>query len=457
MGHWKHWWKVGWGIGSGLLLGLMACGWWEAMIPRMLPTPSGMAPTPVLTALPPMSQPGGNPETGSKPQGTVPAQGCVPVPPQSPPSTWTFSDAQAALAVLNGGLSPAALNAALQQAGVGGFPKAVYTADWNGDGREDVLLVLVDPQATTRPPTGVLVVGLATPEGGYCEAGRFPTAPPVDGLTAPVVHAVGDLNSDGRAEIVLGMAGCVAEGDCRERVIVLGWRSSREDALGALQMLLAGEAPVVNTPEVEVWGPDEQGRFQIAVTTEGVPGGTGPARPYTLVYGYAPQADRWVLTETRWAPPQVRIHLLHDADRAARAGEDMQALLLYGRVVADRTEIRDEALPGAGDPAQLYAVLAAYARFRALVLHARAGRTAMVEATYAELQRAVDDDPMLKPYLEMASRFREVFLQEGVTAACQAARAYAAEHAQEVLAPLGPEVYGTNNRAYTPEDVCRLP
>ena len=119
--------------------------------------------------------------------------------------------------------------------------------------------------------------------------------------------------------------------------------------------------------------------------------------------------------------------------------------------------MRDEALPGVGPPEHLHAVLAAYARFRTLVLHAHAGRTAMVEATYAELQRAVDDDPALLPYLEMAARFRDAYLIQGYAAACQAAREYAAEHRAAVLDPLGPKVYGTNNRAYTPEDVCQQP
>jgi len=159
---------------------------------------------------------------------------------------------------------------------------------------------------------------------------------------------------------------------------------------------------------------------------------------------------------TRWAPSPVRIHVLHDADRAARAGDEMQALLLYGRVVADR-ELRDEALPGAGPPERLHALLAAYARFRTLVLHAQAGRTAMMEATYTELQQAVDADPALVPYGEMAARFREVYHAQGFAAACRAAREYAAEHPDQVLAPLGPQVYGTNNRAYAPEDVCMSP
>ncbi|HEY57460.1 MAG TPA: hypothetical protein G4O04_02770 [Anaerolineae bacterium] len=422
----------------GMFLGLAACGLWSQSIPVTLPSATT---APLATAtMPSVLLP-----TMAPPESTPTVRACAPVAPQP------FQEAQqtfaallqgAGVAALNAGLSPNDLNARLQEAGVGGYPRAVYTGEINGDGWPDALLVLVNPDASTSPPVGVLLVALGGPDG-YCVAQTL-VADDAD-FAGLVVHAVDDLDADGRLEAVIGWTRC-GEVTCTERLQVLAWRAGR------LTNLLAG-SPEFADPWVDLQTQGGQEGYHVAVHAEGIPGGTGPARAYTRIYAYDPVRDAWRLMETQWAPPQTRIHLLHDADRAARHGDLMQALLLYGQVIASQ-EVRDKALPGAGEPARLHAVLAAYARFRMLVLHARAGREAIAQATYTELRQAVDDDPALVPYFEMATAFWQVYRQSGWDAACEAARRYAQEHAEAVLEPLGPEVYGTNNRAYTPEDVC---
>ena len=444
---WRWWQKM---TTLGVFLGLAACGLWRSSIPTRLPLPS-VTPPPMATATRPSMAPATvTPPTVPSPTSTPTARPCVPVTPQplqgTPPSFAALLQG-AGVAALNAGMAPDELNARLQEAGMGGYPRAVYIGRINDDRWTDALLVLVDPHAKTNPPAGALQVALGGPDG-FCVAQTLRAEK--ETFAGLVVHAVADLDADGRLEAVIGWTQC-DKVTCTERLQVLAWRQGR------FSNLLAG-SPEFADPWVEIQPPEEQPpegqkRYRVAVHAEGVPGGTGPARAYTRFYAYDPASDTWRLAETQWAPPKTRIHLLHDADRAARQGNLMQALVLYGQVVASQ-EVRDEALPNAGEPARLRAVLAAYARFRMLVLHARAGRQAIAQATYAELRQAVDDDPALQPYFEMATAFWQAYQQAGWDAACEAARRYAAEHAQAVLAPLGPQVYGTNNRAYTPEDVC---
>ncbi len=426
----------------GAFLLLAACALWQESIPAtlpVLPTQPGASPQP-WTPRPPV-----HPPTASSLPPTTSSPLCEPVPQKSPEAaSWTFSALRQGevLGLLNAGMSPESLNAQLQQQGLGGYPKAVYTGEINGDGYPDALLALVNPTSGTRPPAGTLLVALGSPQG-YCLAQSLETEDPA--LPGLVVHGVEDLNADGRLEAVVGWTGC-GEVTCTERLQVLAWRDH------ALTNRLSDGLEAVD-PWVEILPIPEGTGYRVAVHTEGAPGGTGPARSYTLFYDYDEATDTWVHAGTQWAPPQTRIHLLHDADRAAQQGDELQALLLYGQVIASQ-EVRDEALPDAGEPARLHAILAAYARFRMLVLHAHAGHQAIAQATYAELHQAVDSDPALLPYFEMATAFWEAYQKSGWEAACQAAREYAQTHADAVLTPLGPQVYGTNNRAYTPENIC---
>lgn len=386
--------------------------------------------------------------TAPAPAGELPevlGQACVPEGEPEVLSAADFEDYPRAIEdYLNEGATPGMLEAALAEAGVGSLPVAVAAGDLTGDGIADVAVSVFDPAATGALPEGALLLYA-------CEWGAYQLAlvqsseelADDEGLAGPPhLWALGDLDDDERAELVVSVPTCGAH-TCFEHLSILGWEE------GGFEDRLAGETGDLPNPNVEVRDPDGDGLFEVAVIGGGISSvGAGPQRALERVWRL--YGGRWQVAAEVPGPSNFRIHALHDAEAAALAGEAEAALVLYERV------IDDEALEDWMAPEEERAVLGAYARFREVVLYTRLGREAFAEVALDEMEAAYPAGAAEHVYVVMARLYREGFASGGVAVGCEAARRFAGNHASVVLDPLGPEQFGYGNRSFTAEDVCVL-
>ena len=146
------------------------------------------------------------------------------------------------------------------------------------------------------------------------------------------------------------------------------------------------------------------------------------------------------------------------ADLAAQNRDFDAALALYQQVVFD------EALLGWStgyDPAGTDSLiadpdyrltLAAYGRYRIMILHAEQGNRTEAETVFASLQDRLPPD---SPYAVLAAEYiRQYRISYAPYRACGVAVEYVQSHQSEILGPLGFEYYGQYGLDYEPRDIC---
>ncbi len=396
----------------------------------------------------------------SEPQGAVltPLPSTTATPPEAPEPTLTTSDPvcvlpgelrdleavnfgeypRAILAYLNRGAAPEALDEALADAGVGNVPLAVVAADLTGNGVRDIVVSIFNPRSEAIVPPGKALIYV-------CTSGQFTLAYNEDsgrGFGVPHIWYVQDLDADGAAEVVLSQATCGAH-TCFDDLEVLGWDGE------AFTSRLDGETLDLPYPDVRVEDTDGDGVYELAVVAGGIGSvGAGPQRDITRRWSLDPAKGRWISQEDTLGVSNFRIHILHDAETAARAGAFEQALALYQRVVTDNS------LDEWADPDTERANLAAYARFKQVVVYSLIGQEDFAEITLEELQTAYPEDSPQNAYVLLAETFYAGWDSGGLQSGCAAAAAYAGEHAEAVLAPLGPGAFGYANPEILPADIC---
>jgi len=342
---------------------------------------------------------------------------------------------------LNAGAAPAELAQRLSELGVANQPLAVMEADMSGDGKTDVAVSLFDPASTLTPPAGVLLVYTCQREA----FGLVVYQPTQPGAGGPHLYTLQDLNADGLADLVDSEATCAAD-VCYETLRVWSW-----DGAGVTNQLSAETAdlpyPLV-TIETDAarWA---DGRKAIVVS--GATGGTldaGPWRPVSRWLAYDETSQGWRQIEERLGVSNFRIHVLHDAEAAARAGNFADALLLYQRVVSD------DSLKDWREPRLERASLSAYARYKMVVLYTLTGQPDFA-AVILETQKTETwaQDP-LYGFVTMAMAFQEGYGQGGTAQGCAAAQALAAGEASGILALLGSQTFGDAVYDILPVDVC---
>ncbi len=404
----------------------------EAMAPSevapMESTATATEPPPTPTSPPP------SPTTSPTPTLVDPV--CVPAQDAGALEATAFEAySQAILSYLNAGATVAELDRALYAAGVAGQPVPVISADFDGDGKLDVAVSIFDPQSQTFPPAGRLLLYRCV-DGEYALQYSESSA---EFEGTPHLWYVQDLNADVLAEVVVSYPLCGAH-TCFERVEILGWDGTE------FVDRLSGISNDLPTPDVAIRDPDGDGIFELAVTGSGFGSvGAGPPRSVTRVWAWDRAAGQWAPAGDVLGPSQFRVHVLHDADAAARRGDYEEALLLYGRVITDGT--LDEWV----QPELEQANLGAYARFKSVVMYSLLGQPDFAETVFQEMQRAYPPDIPPHAFTEMAEWFLEAFQTGGEAAACEAARGYADANEEDILAPL---YFGYGNPTYEPEDIC---
>lgn len=407
-------------------------------LPTATPAPaSPTTPPPPATA---PASPTPHPPTPTLTPTAAAAQGC-PVPAGAPPLDLgaTLPPPETLAAYLNQGGDPQALAAALEAADMA-LEAGVVQADVNGDGALDVAVALKTPGNLPEAAPGRLLVYLCGADGYLLALDRQAPAAAEGDFGAPILHAAQDLTGDGTAELLVGWGVCGAS-TCFERLEVLAWRA------GAPVDLMAGTTDDLPFPEVRLGEPMPDGSRPILVEGTGFGSvGAGPPRPLIRTFAWDPGAGAFVLAGEEPGPSNFRVHVLHDADRAARDGDHAAALSLYDRVINDDT--LDDWFNGA----QGRQALAGYAGYRKVVSLAALGDKAGAQAALSALQAAHPPGDPGAPYVGLAQAFWAEFDASGdLPSACAAARAYAAEHEDELLTPL---YYGYGNPVYEVEDLC---
>lgn len=388
------------------------------------PGPSAAAPTPILTPVLENTPAAGGGQSSP----------CVTAGDPAPPPDLNFDRAPLALlGYLNAGASSQDLIQALDAAAIGNRPDSLLVGDMTGDGLNELAVSIFNPASSRLPPEGVLLIYLCR-EGGYELGLRRPSG------GGPHLWFMADMNADGGVELVVGDATCGAH-TCFEEVRILAWDGE------AFVDRMAGETGELPYPTVELQDPEADGLIELAVTGTGAGSvGAGPQRSVTWVFAYNPESGFWEKAEEIPAEALFRIHALYDADRAAQEGEFRQAIALYERVIGDAT------LQDWQDPQAERDSLAAYARYRLVVLYSLEGTQEFARAAYDELAQAYPAGAPQRAYVELARAFLDAFASGGIEAGCEAARSFARDNAPAVLEPISN--FGYSNREYTEEDIC---
>lgn len=352
---------------------------------------------------------------------------CVPAQAHEPFSAASFAEyPQAILEYLNSGGEVDTLNTDHSHAEAG---------DLTGDGMDDVIVAATAPDSEAIPPLGTLLVYNCQNEQYVL---TFDLTPDSAYYGGPAIHAVQDMNADGRAEAVVSTSTCGAH-TCFEQEQILAWNGT------TYENRLEGATDDLPYPDVQIRDTGG-GIYALEVTGTGFGSvGAGPYRTRTRTWSYDPASRHWQMSGERLEPPVYRIHALHDADAALKAGNYETAIALYQRVINDQT------LLDWGDSPVEQADLGAYARFKLIVLYTQTGQPAEAERYFSEL-KAGPAAGSWRDYTEMA----DTYLQGAAIAGhgCPAVRYFAETHADQILSPLSSMAFGYSNPDYTPEDVC---
>ena len=306
--------------------------------------------------------------------------------------------------------------------------------DLDGDGWVDLAFSLQSDRPGLPQPDGATFVyhcrgetfeliysALSTPERG-----------------APQVEAAADATADGGDDLLITQQTCGAH-TCFARVQLLTWSGE------GLTNVFEGTSDDLPNPSVE-FQPMAGNPPAIVATGGGYNSvGAGPYRRLQRTWTWQPAEQVFRQSHEQFLPSDYRIHMVYDADRAAADGDLGLALDRFQAVVAD------PALRAWVDAAQEQPVLAAYARFRQVVIALRSDDPARAAEFLASLRAEAQSGPGAA-YLAMAEAFWSVYEQTGSRQqACQEAQAYAATHQTAILDPL---YYGYANPTYTPADIC---
>ncbi len=282
----------------------------------------------------------------------------------------------------------------------------------------------------------------------------------------PGIRAIQDMNGDGVPEIVFSYIEIIGTHANFTRLFrIVEWDGSQFVDLIQSDSYRRNTAPVYNGDGVVL---DAGGnRDPELVLTNGVGhyyGDGGPERQRTDVWAWDGYAVR--LARREYEPPIYRFQSVQDGDDAAQSGDYGRALALYGQAISDegllgwsQGQLWPDSVYGTAptptpDPDER-ARLSAYAYYRTMLVHVALGNMSEASSAYGTLQEQFLPGTAGHPYAQLATVFWEAYNAHGdLVVACNKAVEHATAHAGEILAPLGSEFYGFNNRDYAPDDIC---
>jgi hypothetical protein len=319
--------------------------------------------------------------------------------------------------------------------GPGGSTADILRRDLTSDGLEDALVVLYESDQQAEPLGSILVF--------RCDKNRYKLAyssSPAQNLGPPVLIALQDLNADGVTEILYSRETCGAH-TCFQQVEILRWDRS------GFKNLFKGRSDDLPSPSIQIVGPVSDGSYRIEITAEGISSvGAGPYRKFTRIWGWSAERSSFVVLDEQLAPPTYRIHMLHDADDAATAGNLEAALIMYQRVREDGD--LDDWVKGESGQAEL----SAFAAFRQINIYVLLGRLDAAQQAIDFLKASIPEGSPGHGIRLIAELYWQAYLEtRDPEAACASAQRFAGQQPAQVLEPLQ---YGYANRTYTPADMC---
>jgi hypothetical protein len=200
-------------------------------------------------------------------------------------------------------------------------------------------------------------------------------------------------------------------------------------------------------PVLELQDPDGDRRFDILITGSGFGSvGAGPQRPKTVVYAYIPEQSGWARYDTILGKSNYRIHVLQDAEIAARDGDYAAAIDLYQRVIEDPN------LLDWVNPENERADLSAYAEFKLVVMHTALDQPDRAKESFNRMGESIAASAPQSGYVDLAQTFLSAYDTSGLQAGCSAVESYAEANVEAILLPLNSFGYG--NPGYTAADLC---
>lgn len=221
---------------------------------------------------------------------------------------------------------------------------------------------------------------------------------------------------------------------------------------------------------------DGNGTYEVVVKGGGLsaPGDAylyGPHRSTTKTYMW--DGRYYSIFSEQYSPPEYRFQAIQDGDDATLLDHYEEALTFYQDAIFNdqlkswsREEkehlIAEGDAWGAGNstPTPLpphnedYSQLAAYARYRIMLLHLMNGFQKDAKVVYDTLQEKFPESNEGYPYAEMAKLVWDNFsITNDMGLACQQAVNYAVAH-PGMLKPLSGPEFGFWSKSYQPEDVC---
>jgi hypothetical protein len=351
----------------------------------------------------------------------------------------SFTEFPAAIGVfLSNGGAPSVLESTLRQwgaiTGQGGVVQG--DTDLTGDKIPEILVNMFNPFIYN--PEAALNSGQMLIYGCDNKGYRLLYATPNNpGIALPVLHRVGDMNGDVKAEVVLDTQSCSAQ-YCTREGFILSWNP----VVGIFEPINSQQILAING-RLGVVDIDSDGILELTVTSNPpVTATSGPTRGIVDVWDWTGQ--NYLLAVRTPDEAHYRIHRLHDADEELFAGNRRNALAGYFDV-RDNADLLAWTLPNET------VLLRAFATFRIVTTYARNGD----ERAESMLGTLLGENPEGTPgavYAAMGRAFMEAFRSgSGATAACQSALSIAATRS-EVLAFLNS--YGFANRSYSLSDLC---
>ena len=310
--------------------------------------------------------------------------------------------------------------------------------DLTGDDVPEIIVNIFNPFLYN--PDAILNAGQLLIYG--CDAGRYRLlyrTPNSAGLALPVLHRVGDVNGDTKAEVVFDIQSCSTTRCTREGVI-LSW-----NAVTGVFEALNNQPIIAVNGRLGVVDVDSDGILELTVTGNPLEDiSSGPRR--TLIETWDWTGKNYILATQQESDAKYRIHTLHDADNLLLRQQWTAALDAFRDVRNDDDLLSWNVIPNE------FATLKAFSTYRILTIYARLG-DGRAGTTLQLLQNENPVGSSGEVYAALAQAFLQTFNESGgnITAACQAAIGLANTR-PEALANLN--AYGYANPSYTVIDLC---
>jgi hypothetical protein len=313
-----------------------------------------------------------------------------------------------------------------------------------------------------------------------CSLGKYKTTLKISnivgmGFSDIFINTIRDLNLDGIPEIVLNTTTC--NDPCLE-VMIYEWDGNQFISLVRINNHEYGEDYAqISNGSISI--KDQGGnKFPEIILYGGIPthfaslANGFPFRNETQVLSW--NGKFFVETSREYSPPQYRFQAVQDGDRASLSGDYDKAADYYQQAIfsdkldwwsADRREyiLKTEYLFSAEetptpilpspDPNEYYN-LAAYSRFRLMLLHILRGWLPEAQVLYNTLQEKFPDGQAGHFFAELASAFWDEYqASRNIGESCGKAIEFASTN-PDILAYLGSYNHGWQSLSYTQEDIC---